>query len=127
MMSSNLTELVKKKKLEELQNAAYARKLNNQYEYLRKWDKGDITGIEAIEAIVQEEKVFRVENDLKTLRHLPALPTPPKVPQMDEIIFVDSKGKQKMKITGNDLVISDDKEKEDEDEPIEGRDKTSKS
>jgi hypothetical protein len=45
---------------------------------------------------------------------------------MDEIIFVDSKGKEKMKITGNDLVISDDKEKEDEDEPIEGRDKISK-
>jgi hypothetical protein len=79
-MSIDLKELAKKKKLEELQNAAYARKLNNQYEYLRKWDKGDITGIEAIEAIVQEEKVFRVDNDLKTLRHLPVLPTPPKVP-----------------------------------------------
>ena len=47
---------------------------------------------------------------------------------MDEIIFVDSKGKQKMKITGNDLIISDDKKdkvKEDVDEPTEGRDKDS--
>lgn len=33
---------------------------------------------------------------------------------MDEIIFVDSKGKEKMKLTGQDLVISDDK-KTDED------------
>ena len=47
---------------------------------------------------------------------------------MDEIIFVDSKGKQKMKITGNDLVISDDKkDKEDKNEPDEGYDKSSKS
>jgi len=40
---------------------------------------------------------------------------------MDEIIFVDSTGKQKMKITGHDLVIKDDdkdkkKEKEESNE-----------
>lgn len=46
---------------------------------------------------------------------------------MDEIIFVDKTGKQKMKVTGTDLVIKDDKKdkKEDKHEPDEGHDKDS--
>lgn len=43
---------------------------------------------------------------------------------MDEIIFTDSKGKEKMKLTGNELVIKKTKEKkeqkkEDDDESSE--------
>lgn len=67
-MSTDLKELAKKKKIEELQKAAYARKINTQYKILEKWDKGEITGIECIEAIEEEGKIFRIENDLKALR-----------------------------------------------------------
>lgn len=49
---------------DELKQAAYARKINNQYDYLKMWDKGELTGIEAIEAIENEGKVFRLEHDL---------------------------------------------------------------
>ena len=35
---------------------------------------------------------------------------------MDEIIFTDSKGKEKMKLTGNELVIKETKQKEKQEE-----------
>lgn len=54
----------KEKKKEELKKNAYNRKLYNQYEFLKKWDKGEITGMECCEAIEMEGKIFRIENDL---------------------------------------------------------------
>jgi hypothetical protein len=54
----------KEKKKEQLRKSAYNRKIINQYEFLKKWDKGEITGIEACEAIELEGKIFRIESDL---------------------------------------------------------------
>jgi len=65
---TDLKKLARQKKIEELRNLAFTRKINNQYEFLKQWDKGKITGMECIEAIVNEEKVFRIENDLSTLK-----------------------------------------------------------
>lgn len=42
---------------------------------------------------------------------------------MDEIIFVDSKGKEKMKLTGQDLVISDDKKTDEDKDENAGSDR----
>lgn len=58
----------REKKVEELKQAAYARKITNQYDLLKKWDKGELTGVECVEAIELEGKVFRLENDLSELR-----------------------------------------------------------
>jgi DNA-binding transcriptional regulator YiaG len=46
----------KEKKKEDIKKAAYARKLNNQYEFLKKWDRGEINGMECCEAIELEGK-----------------------------------------------------------------------
>lgn len=56
--------LAKEKKKDEIQNAAYARKLTNQYNFLKKWDRGEITGMECCEGIEEEGKIFRFERDL---------------------------------------------------------------
>lgn len=60
----DLEKTAKEKKKEQLRKAAYNRKIINQYEFLKKWDKGEITGIEACEAIELEGKIFRIESDL---------------------------------------------------------------
>jgi hypothetical protein len=70
-------KLAKEKKKDDIKKAAYARKINNQYEFLKKWDKGEITGMECCEGIEQEGKIFRIENDLTTPKPLPQLPQPP--------------------------------------------------
>jgi hypothetical protein len=75
----NYKEQAKERKKEEIKNAAYARKLNNQYEFLKKWDKGLITGMQCCEGIEEEGKIFRIENDMfppQPPQHL--LPQPPK-------------------------------------------------
>lgn len=46
---------------------------------------------------------------------------------MDEIIFVDSKGKEKMKLTGNELVIEKNKKEDKKEEQEEDEDESSKS
>lgn len=43
---------------------ARTRKINNQYEALKKWHTGELTGIECIAVIEDEAKIFRIENDL---------------------------------------------------------------
>jgi O-phosphoseryl-tRNA(Cys) synthetase len=42
----------------------YARKINKQYEILKAWEKGEVTGIECIQAIEDEMKILRIESDL---------------------------------------------------------------
>jgi hypothetical protein len=61
---TDFKSLAKIKKIDELKKAAYARKINNQYEFLKQWDRGTITGMECCEAIELEGKIFRLENDL---------------------------------------------------------------
>lgn len=57
-------KVAKEKKKEELKKNAYNRKLVNQYEFLKQWDRGQITGMECCEAIELEGKIFRLESDL---------------------------------------------------------------
>ena len=59
MLDKKKEELKKK-----LKDAAHTRKLNNQYDFLKKWDRGEINGVEAIEGIELESKIFRLESDL---------------------------------------------------------------
>ena len=42
----------------------YARKINHQYDILKAWDKGEISGLECIQAIEDEMKILRIETDL---------------------------------------------------------------
>jgi hypothetical protein len=72
----DLKKAAKDKKKDELKKNAYNRKITNQYEYLKKWDRGEITGMEACEAIELEGKVFRLESDLIKANGVP--PTEPK-------------------------------------------------
>lgn len=69
----DLKKAAKEKQKEELKKAAFARKINNQYEILKKWNSGLITGMECCEAIENEGKIFRIEDDLfiKNNRPLP--------------------------------------------------------
>lgn len=53
-------EILKQK----IKENAYARKMNKQYEFLKQWNDGKLSGIECITAIEDEGKVFRIENDL---------------------------------------------------------------
>ena len=62
----------KEKKKEQLKKEAYNRKILNQYEFLKRWDKGEITGMEACEAIELEGKIFRIESDLIKANRPPA-------------------------------------------------------
>lgn len=70
MLDKKRKEELKKK----LKDAAYTRKLNNQYEFLKKWDSGEINGVKAIEGIELEGKVFRIESDLINANENPTLP-----------------------------------------------------
>lgn len=60
----DLKKAAREKQIEELKKAAYARKINNQYKFLKKWNSGQITGMECCEAIENEGKIFRLDNDL---------------------------------------------------------------
>ena len=75
----DLQKSAKEKKKEQLKKEAYNRKILNQYEFLKKWDKGEITGMEACEAIELEGKLFRIESDLiKVNKQIPPDPQPTK-------------------------------------------------
>jgi hypothetical protein len=69
----DLEKVNKEKKKELLKKEAYNRKILNQYEFLKKWDRGEVTGMEACEAIELEGKIFRIESDLIRLNK----PVPP--------------------------------------------------
>jgi hypothetical protein len=60
----DLQKAAKEKKKEQLKKEAYNRKIYKQYEILKKWDRGEITGMECCDAIELEGKVFRIESDL---------------------------------------------------------------
>lgn len=76
----DLQKQAKEKKKEELKKNAYNRKILNQYDYLLRWDRGEITGMEACEAIELESKIFRMESDLINMnsKKIPPDPTPTK-------------------------------------------------
>ena len=63
-MSKDKDKDPKKTLKQKLIDNAYTRKINRQYEFLKKWDSGEISGTECCEAIEQEGKIFRIENDL---------------------------------------------------------------
>ena len=67
---------IKNKTKENLQKNAYARKIGNQYQFLKKWDSGAMTGIECIEAIEMEGQIFRIDNDLINLNKFPPVNLP---------------------------------------------------
>ena len=70
---------------QKLLNNIKQRRIAIQYSYLKEWAAGNITGIEAIELIVAEEQVVRMEEDLKKIEdekkkanRPPQLPPPEK-------------------------------------------------
>jgi hypothetical protein len=60
----DLQKAAKEKKVEQIKKDAYNRKIFRQYEILKKWDKGEITGMDCCDAIEMEGKIFRIEYDL---------------------------------------------------------------
>lgn len=75
-MSKDFKDPAREKKIEILKKNAYHRKINNQYEFLRKWDKGELTGAEACDAIENEGKIFRLESDLINIGKVPKAEKP---------------------------------------------------
>lgn len=49
---------------QKLLNNIQQRRIANQYHYMKEWKNGNLTGIEAIELIVAEEHIVRMEEDL---------------------------------------------------------------
>lgn len=71
----DLQKAAREKKKEQLKKEAYNRKIYRQYEILKKWDRGEITGMECCDAIEAEGKVFRIESDLICLNKSPPDPS----------------------------------------------------
>ena len=61
---NDIHKQAKEKIKEDLKRQAYNRKILNQYDFLKKWDRGELSGMETCEAIELEGKVFRIESDL---------------------------------------------------------------